>query len=187
MGSREEFIRKYADADVNGRLEIILKNYPRFMQMVDGYEQCLSIIIRNEREYNRSRKGEDLGVRVQTSRLSNPTERQAIENVSIQEAIRAGDVEAALKGADDYEKHAVEIKTLVNMREDYQILTNQFLFLEDKEGAMFSDYISKRRSVAAIADDEGLAYETIRWRLKETRKLIKRNASEFLVCKYKCR
>ena len=106
MGSREEFIKKYADADVNGRLEIILKNYPRFMQMVDGYEQCLSIIIRNEREYNRSRKGEDLGVRVQTSRLSNPTERQAIENVSIQEAIRAGDVEAALKGADDYEKHA---------------------------------------------------------------------------------
>lgn len=78
MGSREEFIKKYADADVNGRLEIILKNYPRFMQMVDGYEQCLSIIIRNEREYNRSRKGEDLGVRVQTSRLSNPTERQAI-------------------------------------------------------------------------------------------------------------
>ena len=187
MGSREEFIKKYADADVNGRLEIILKNYPRFMQMVDGYEQCLSIIIRNEREYNRSRKGEDLGVRVQTSRLSNPTERQAIENVSIQEAIRAGDVEAALKGADDYEKHAVEIKTLVNMREDYQILTNQFLFLEDKEGSMFSDYISKRRSVAAIADDEGLAYETIRWRLKETRKLIKRNASEFLVCKYKYR
>lgn len=187
MGSREEFIKKYADADVNGRLEIILKNYPRFMQMVDGYEQCLSIIIRNEREYNRSRKGEDLGVRVQTSRLSNPTERQAIENVSIQEAIRAGDVEAALKGADDYEKHAVEIKTLVNMREDYQILTNQFLFLEDKEGVMFSDYISKRRSVAAIADDEGLAYETIRWRLKETRKLIKRNASEFLVCKYKYR
>ncbi len=52
---------------------------------------------------------------------------------------------------------------------------------------MFSDYISKRRSVAAIADDEGLAYETIRWRLKETRKLVKRNASEFLVCKYKYR
>lgn len=52
---------------------------------------------------------------------------------------------------------------------------------------MFSDYISKRRSVTAIADDEGLAYKTIRWRLKETRKLVKRNASEFLICKYKYR
>lgn len=187
MGSREEFIKKYADADVNGRLEIILKNYPRFMQMVDGYEQCLSIIIRNERDYNRKKNRSDLGIRVQTSTISDTTAQTAIENVSIQEAIRAGDVEAALKGADDYEKHAVEIRTLVNMREDYQILTNQFLFLEEKEGAMFSDYISKRRSVAAIADDEGLAYETIRWRLKETRKLVKRNASEFLVCKYKYR
>ena len=128
MGTREEFIKKYADADVNGRLEIILKNYPRFMQMVDGYEQCLGIFIRNEHDYNRKKNRSDLGIQVQTSTISDTTAQTAIENVSIQEAIRAGDVEAALKGADDYEKHAVEIRTLVNMREDYQILTNQFFF-----------------------------------------------------------
>ncbi len=185
MGSRDEFIKKYANADVNGRMEIILKNYPRFMQMVDGYEQCLSIIIRTEREYNRSKKNGDLGVRVQTSGVSDPTAKQAIENVMIQEAIRAGDIETALKDTDDYERHAVEIKTLVNMREDYQILSNQFLFLADDEGKLFSDYICKRRSVPVIAEDEGVAYETMRWRLKGIRKLVKKNASEFLNCKYK--
>ena len=51
MATREDFIKKYATADVDGRMEIILKNYSRFIQMVDGYEECLSIIIRNERDY----------------------------------------------------------------------------------------------------------------------------------------
>lgn len=39
MATREDFIKKYATADVNGRMEIILKNYSRFIQMVDGYEE----------------------------------------------------------------------------------------------------------------------------------------------------
>lgn len=34
MTTREDFIKKYASADVDGRMEIILKNYGRFMQMV---------------------------------------------------------------------------------------------------------------------------------------------------------
>lgn len=30
MATREDFIKKYATADVDGRMEIILKNYSRF-------------------------------------------------------------------------------------------------------------------------------------------------------------
>ena len=59
MATREDFIKKYATADVDGRMEIILKNYSRFIQMVDGYEECLSIIIRNERDYNRNSQGSE--------------------------------------------------------------------------------------------------------------------------------
>ena len=39
MATREDFIKKYATADVDGRMEINLKNYSRFIQMVDGYEE----------------------------------------------------------------------------------------------------------------------------------------------------
>lgn len=185
MTTREDFIKKYATADVDGRMEIILKNYSRFIQMVDGYEECLSIIIRNERDYNRKKHKSDLGIRVQTSMLSDTTAQTAIENVTIQEAIRCGDIETALKGADDYEKHAVEIRTLLNMREDYRILSNQFHFLDESEGRIFSDYISKKRSLATIASDEGVAYETIRWRIRQTRQTLKFHAKEFLECKYR--
>ena len=45
MTTREDFIKKYATADVDGRMEIILKNYSRFIQMVDGYEECLSMTL----------------------------------------------------------------------------------------------------------------------------------------------
>ena len=185
MGTREDFIRQYAEADVNGRMEIILRNYSRFLQMIEGYEECLSIIIQNERDYNRKASQCDLGVRVQTSKISKVTELRAMENVLIQDAIRSGDIETALEGTDDYEKHAVEIRTLRNMREDYRIVSNQFHFLDDSEGKIFTDYISKKRNMATIASDEGVAYETIRWRLKQTRRTVKVHAKEFLDCKYK--
>ena len=43
----------YIRADIEKRVEIILDNYGMFNRFLDGYEQSLSIVIRNERDYNR--------------------------------------------------------------------------------------------------------------------------------------
>jgi hypothetical protein len=166
-------------------MEIILKNYTDFIHIIDGYEECLSIVIRNEREYNRKKSLEDAGIRVKTSKVSDITANTAINNIEIKEAIRCGDIETALDGADDIERHAAEIKTLINMREDYRIISNQFNLLKADEHRIFEDYISKRKRIPDIASDEGLSYETIRSKLKRSRRTVKSQARPFLESKYK--
>ena len=56
--------------------------------LVESYEAGLFNRILYEREYNlRAKNGEDVGVRIQTNRISDPTARQAIENIPIREVI----------------------------------------------------------------------------------------------------
>ncbi|MBQ9305480.1 hypothetical protein [Butyrivibrio sp.] len=43
--------KKYADADTSGRIDILIKYYPNFLRLVEGYEQSLSFIIKQEKEY----------------------------------------------------------------------------------------------------------------------------------------
>ena len=51
--ARRNIVERYISADIEKRIEIILDNYGMFNRILDGYEQSLSIAIRNERDYNR--------------------------------------------------------------------------------------------------------------------------------------
>ena len=51
--ARRNIVERYIRADIEKRVEIILDNYDMFNRILDGYEQSLSIVIRNERDYNR--------------------------------------------------------------------------------------------------------------------------------------
>ena len=64
--ARRNIVERYIRADIEKRVEIILDNYGMFNRILDGYEQSLSIVIRNERDYNRKRLLGDSGIRVQT-------------------------------------------------------------------------------------------------------------------------
>ena len=95
---------------------------------MEGYEQSLSFIIKEEKAYARKSAMEDLGVRVQTSGTSDPTAKEAIENIMIMEAIQKGNLESVTSELDEQVvmKYQREVVTIQNMREDYQILRNQF-------------------------------------------------------------
>lgn len=77
MQDEANIVKQYEEANVSGRIEILIKYYPNFIRLVEGYEQSLSFIIKEEKAYkHRQAKGE-LGVRVQTSGMSDPTAREA--------------------------------------------------------------------------------------------------------------
>ena len=97
--ARRNIVERYIRADIEKRVEIILDNYGMFNRILDGYEQSLSIVIRNERDYNRKRLLGDSGIRVQTSNIGDITAQTAVENVTIQRAIHDGDWYAATKDA----------------------------------------------------------------------------------------
>ncbi len=67
---------------------------------MEGYEQSLSFIIKEEKAYARRSAQGDLGVKVQTSGTSDPTAKAAIENIMIMEAIQKGDLESVTSELD---------------------------------------------------------------------------------------
>lgn len=178
--ARRNIVELYGRSNVGKRVEIILDNYAMFNQLLDGYERSLSIVIRNERDFNRKRKLGDSGIRVQTSNISDITAKTAIENVSIQEAIHNGDYYEALKGADNFTKHREEIETICRMRDDYGIVTGQLSVLQKEEYDFYLPYINGEKGCFEIAADEGLSPDAVRMRLYRYRSIVKESAIPFM-------
>ena len=132
MQEEANIVKQYEEANVSGRIEILIKYYPNFIRLVEGYEQSLSFIIKEEKAYkHRQAKGE-LGVRVQTSGMSDPTAREAIDNIMIMDAIRAGDLSSIIRDLDEEvsKLHEAEVATLQNMKEDHSVLQSTFYYLD---------------------------------------------------------
>lgn len=101
MSGGANLVEQYAGADVPARIELLIKYYPNFIRLVEGYEQSLSFIIKEEKAYARKSVMGDLGVRVQTSGTGDPTAKAAIENVMIMEAIQKGNLESVTSELDE--------------------------------------------------------------------------------------
>ena len=72
--TEEKLVEAYGNSNPHERFLLIYKNYSVFPQLVDCYETGLFNRILFEVEYNRRKKNDDdLGVRVQTSHLSDGT------------------------------------------------------------------------------------------------------------------
>ena len=179
--ARRNIVERYSRATVEKRIEIILDNYGSFNRILDGYEKTLSIVIRNERDYNRKRQLGDSGIRIQTSNISDITAQTAVENVTIQEAIHEGDWVTALKGADNLDKHRREIETICQMRDDYGIVTGQLsVVLQKEEYDFYLPYINGEKGCFEIAADEGLSPEAVRMRLYRYRSIVKEGSMPFM-------
>ena len=79
-----DLIQAYRSSSAEKRVEIIIKNYPKFLGIIDGYTEGLKYMIESEKESNRHREKGELGVRVQTGGMkADPTESEAMDNLII--------------------------------------------------------------------------------------------------------
>ena len=84
--TEKNLIRVYTGATSEKRIDIIIKNYTKFIGIVDGYTDGLRYMIECEKESSHRQSAGDLGVRVQTGGMtSDPTARKAINNVITRE------------------------------------------------------------------------------------------------------
>ena len=52
-------VEKYAMADMKGKIEIILDNYPNFREIMDSFEESLKYLILN---YRRAARRRSIGI-----------------------------------------------------------------------------------------------------------------------------
>ncbi len=118
-------VGKYIDAGIEERIQIILENYPNFMEILDGYEESLKFLIINERRATRRKAMGDLGIKVMASGISDKTSSEAIDRVMLSEAFKSGNIDDELKDVECPEEFLKEALTIKDMRDDYYLLKSQ--------------------------------------------------------------
>ena len=177
----DKLVDMYGQSNPHERFMLIYRNYGVFPKLIDSYEIGLFNRILYEREYNlRAKNGEDLGVRIQDPRVSDPTSRQAIENLMIHETIEKSDFSGdILKYTDTPEKHKRDILTIQMMRREYEIFNTNLEALPEKEYRITCRFIKKESTAVKIAEEEDRAYQTIANLIAVTRKILEQRTVPF--------
>lgn len=165
--TEQKLVDAYANGNPHERFSLIYKNYEVFLQLVDSFETGLLNQILFEVEYNRRAKNyDDLGVRIQNLRFSDPTASKAIEHIMIREAVEecnfSGNI---LKETDNPEKHKRDILTIHMMRREFEVFDSCLKTLPE-EGKPCSEaykrvYESNRRLCERLGVDEDPDVESI--------------------------
>ena len=186
MKVEANIVEQYADSDIDGRIEILIRYYPNFIRLVEAFEQSLSFIIKQEKEMKRRSSLGELGVRVQTSHLSDPTAREAIDNLMIEQAIREGDLSKITEELDDdvRREHEVEIRTIRNMKEDFSVFQNSFFYLAPGEADIFENYLKCGRNAEKLSYELDLKVPTLRSRVSRSKKIVVEQTGNILTRKY---
>lgn len=181
MERREEmselsFINKYGNARPDQRADIILDHFQDFPSIIERQKKILVYQIKNERKYVQQKK-RDRQVRVSLpGSISDPTAKEAIEQVYIEELLSEGeDIGELLQGMEAEEKSLLyrQFHILRKMQEEYTILETQLMLMNSNQKRIFLLYIESGHDFRTIADEEGIRYDSARRRIWEIRKWIK--------------
>ena len=177
-------VDEYATADIKRRIEIILDNYPNFLEIMDGYEESLKFLIINDRKVSRRKGREDLGVRIQKSGISDTTADAAIERVMLSEAIRSGNMEEELKDMECPEQYQREAEVIREMRDDYSLVRSQIKTLPWTEYKVLDSYLNGSHDLLKLMDETESTYDGVKNRLKRARNHIRQSTAFYLEKKY---
>lgn len=177
----KDFLTTYRASDAEGRLNLMINNYSAFPKIIRKMEVKTRYRIKCEKEYVRSRSRGELGVRVQTSKLSDPTFDEATTNIMIDEALKTGEAEGGiLNGIENAEQYEADIRIISIMKMDFELLAEIVEDLDDDDSCWMKEFLTKRKMLKEIANERGVSYDTLKRRAYELRCNIREEIIECL-------
>lgn len=152
----KDFLTTYRSSGAEERLNLMINNYSTFPKIIRKMEVKTRYRIKSEKEYARSRFRGELGVRVQTSRISDPTFDEAATNIMIDEALRTGEAEGGiLNGIENAEQYEADIRIISIMRMDFELLAEIVEDLDDDDSCWMKEFLTKQKMLKEIAMSVG--------------------------------
>ena len=171
-----DFLEKYGNAKPDVRIDLILDYYHSFPAIIEGQQKVLIRRIKNEYDYMHQKHKDDLGIRIQNFKLSDPTAKEAIQMVCIENAVMSGkDIDEFLDELDQQEIDFLSrnLYLLGKMKEEYELINNSLMFLNSTEKHIFKLYTENDCDVHRLAVMEGIQNNTVSKRVWRVRKKIK--------------
>ena len=177
----KDFMQAYRSSDAEGRLKIMMDNYHVFPKIIRKMEKKTQYRIKCEKDYLRSSHRGELGVRVQTSKMSDPTFEEASTNIMIETALKIGkDEDGLLKGIENAAEYEEDIQILSVMRMDYELLEEIIDDLEDDDSKWVKEYLNGEKLLKEIAAELGKTYIAMKKRVAKVKEEIRADMLECL-------
>lgn len=174
MAARADIITTYAEADNTGKVKILVKHYSSWDGILKISTKNMIQDIMDEIRCNRMSRYGDLGVRVQTSGCSNPTEAIGNSEMAIEQAVESCDFSGGVfKDTDDEEGYKLRACTIKRIREDLETFKDQILWLDIKERRILEDFLNEIKSVDDFAEEWELQYITAYRRLERLKNIVR--------------
>ena len=171
--SFHDILRFYEAAGPEDRAGYILNHFSIFHELINQIERAVLYQIREESRYNRKDHNDDLGIRIQRSVLSNPTQDEAIAYVELERAFRAGDLSKALQFADDPDLHHRERDVVEEMRRDFTLIRGQILIMRKRDRKLLLNYLEEEISHMEIAEEQHIQYESAKVKISRLKRQIR--------------
>ena len=169
-----DIIKEYQKMSAEERINIMLRNYQNFSNMIQIEEAKIKHDIKSEKEYLRSQARGKLGVRVQVSGLSNPTYEEVETNIMIDESIESGTADSnLLKGIEDSSVYKERIHMLRIMRMDYILLETVVENMDREDSELIKLRLCEGLTVRQIAAEKSMGFEAVRARISRIRRQIR--------------
>ena len=179
--TKKSFLEIYSEADSEGRFKIMIENYAVFPKEIRKAEKKLQFRIKAEQEWIRSHVKEELGVRVQTSKLGDQAANEAITNVMMEDAFETGNLDKSLlKGIANTAEFEEEFHIIRVMKMDYELLVELVEGLADDDARIMKCRFGEGRYLKELADDEGKTIQAITKRLDRLMNELKEEILEYL-------
>lgn len=155
-------IDDYIGVQPEEQFEFIYTHYPIMKNLLTDYREDLIDEVIEQKAYNRRAANDDLGVRVQISiGISSPTEKQAINHMTIEKAIVDGVLdEEFFEDTDNQEELIRKVTCYHAVSEDVKTFTKKLGSLEQQDQKILKPYLLGRKSMSDLAEDMGIDYRS---------------------------
>ena len=168
-----DLLNSYKKAPAEKRLSIMLEYYPVFPGMLRKIEKKTEYKIKSEQERMRSRSRGELGVRVQTSTVSDTTANEAVANVTLEEAFKTGEVsKGLLKGIENAPEYEETIRMVSIMKMDFELLEDILSGFGREDSIIIKKHLSEGKSYRVIAEEEECSTDSVRRKFTRIREEI---------------
>ena len=151
----------------------MLEYYPVFPGMLRKIEKKTEYKIKSEQERMRSRSRGELGVRVQTSTISDTTANEAVANVTLEEAFKTGEVsKGLLKGIENAPEFEETIRMVNIMKMDFELLEDILSGFGREDSIIIKKHLSEGKSYRVIAEEEECSTDSVRRKFTRIREEI---------------
>jgi hypothetical protein len=168
-----DLLNSYKKAPAEKRLSIMLEYYPVFPGMLRKIEKKTEYKITSEQEGMSSRSRGELGVRVQTSTISDTTANEAVANVTLEEAFKTGEVsKGLLKGIENAPEFEETIRMVSIMKMDFELLEDILSGFGREDSIIIKKHLSEGKSYRVIAEEEECSTDSVRRKFTRIREEI---------------